>query len=77
MGNNLQNSYFLLPQIIVEAIRTKLKIMVSPVRIRVPPLLKVLQISRKRKSLGRGAEALCQQRVNSPFSLVLQPHFGC
>ncbi len=36
-----------------------LKIMVSPVRIRVPPLIKVLQIEKKQKSPGSTARALC------------------
>ena len=39
--------------------------MVSPVRIRVPPLLKVLQIREKVRTPGGDAEALCQQYVNS------------
>jgi hypothetical protein len=43
-----------------------LKIMVSPVRIRVPPLLKVLQNAGKRKGPGSIAWGLCQQYVNSP-----------
>jgi hypothetical protein len=42
---------------------TDLKIMVSPVRIRVPPLEKLLQIAEKCKSPDTTAEALCQQRV--------------
>ena len=41
----------------------RLKITVSPVRIRVPPLIKVLQIAEKRKSPA----ALPEPRVNSPF----------
>jgi len=40
--------------------------MVSPVRIRVPPLKKVLQIAGK-KDPGTAAGTLCQQHVNSPL----------
>jgi hypothetical protein len=41
--------------------RTDLKIMVSPDRIRVPPLLKVLQNARKHEGSGFVAGALCEQ----------------
>ena len=44
---------------------TSLKIMVSPVRIRVPPLIKVLQMAEKQGSFGGVSGAFCQWRVNS------------
>jgi hypothetical protein len=41
-----------------------LRITVFPVRIRVPPLVKILQIARK-KGLQQHCRSLCQRRVNS------------
>jgi hypothetical protein len=41
-----------------------LKIMVSPVRFRVPPLEKILQNTRKSERIGRAAEGPCQQPAN-------------